>query len=327
MISGRVDEIEDHVQYARTQGVQGILIAPMLVGCDAVRHLRQSYGMIVIAHPALTGVFFHSPSHGMTPAILLGSIFRLCGADMSVFPNAGGRFFFTKQECKEISRCLKEPLGSINPAFPCPAGGMSLEKIKDLSQDFGEDSAFLIGGALMQKSPDPSESMKAFMDEIRLRFKERLVDPWSGFASSCELNAQPSVAKQIDMLRCNEFQWNDAGRKLEDYKSTDAGFDFKDVKRRELIGKFGEKTSFDLRYFEIGPGGYSSLEKHVHEHVVIGVRGKGILYKNNRKFFISPNDIAYVGPLEAHQIRNEELEPFGFYCIVDHTRDKPMKAL
>ena len=57
---------------------------------------------------------------------------------------------------------------------------MSLERIEELGGDFGEDAVFLIGGALMQRSTDPSEAVKAFMDEIRLRFHERLENPDAG---------------------------------------------------------------------------------------------------------------------------------------------------
>jgi ribulose-bisphosphate carboxylase large chain len=103
--------------------------------------------------------------------------------------------------------------------------------------------------------------------------------------------------------------------------------DFKSVTRHELIGKSGEKTRFDLRYFEIAPGGYSSLEKHIHEHVIIGARGTGHLLCGNDSFTLQVNDIAYVPPNEAHQLRNESDEPFGFYCIVDHERDKPVVVL
>ena len=45
--------------------------------------------------------------------------------------------------------------------------------------------------------------------------------------------------------------------------------------RQVLVGKQAEETGFHLRYFEIEPGGYSSLEKHAHAHVVIAVRGQG----------------------------------------------------
>jgi ribulose-bisphosphate carboxylase large chain len=303
-----------------------MLIAPMLVGCDTVRYLSESYGMVTMAHPSLTGVFFNSAIHGMTPAVLLGTIFRLIGADVSIFPNAGGRFFFTGDECRAISKSLKEPLGSLKAAFPCPAGGMSLDRIKDLANDFGEDAVFLIGGYLLQNWADPTDAIKAFMDEIRLRFHERLEDPDTGFLSSCEVKPEGVSGTVADVLPCDSFRWTQAGRTIESYKSGDE-FDFNQVTRQELMGKFGEKTSFDLRYFEIGPGGYSSLEKHVHAHVVIGARGNGTLVKNDKAIPISVNDIAYVGPMETHQFRNREgaTEQFGFYCIVDHVRDKPMK--
>jgi ribulose-bisphosphate carboxylase large chain len=122
-------------------------------------------------------------------------------------------------------------------------------------------------------------------------------------------------------MKCENFKWS--GRSVEEYK-TDNDFDFSGINRQELIGKSGEKTSFDLRYFEIEPEGYSSLEKHVHEHVIIGVRGNGVLIKENSSFNIAVHDIAYVSPLEKHQLRNEGKEPFGFFCIVDHKRDKPV---
>ena len=50
-----------------------------------------------------------------------------------------------------------------------------------------------------------------------------------------------------------------------------------DILRTELVGKNGESCKFHVRYFEVAPGGYSTLEKHVHEHVVIPLRGKGVV--------------------------------------------------
>lgn len=37
----------------------------------------------------------------------------------------------------------------------------------------------------------------------------------------------------------------------------------------------GLAAQFELRYFELEPGGYSSLEKHHHVHFVIALRGAG----------------------------------------------------
>jgi ribulose-bisphosphate carboxylase large chain len=165
MVSGRFEEIEAQVSFAKSLGVGGILIAPMLVGFDTVRYLSEKYGGIFIAHPSLTGTFFNSADHGMTPAVLLGTLFRLIGADISVFPNAGGRFFFTKEECGELAEALRAPLGHIKRAFPCPAGGISLDKIGELMH-YGADTVFLIGGSLLQRSSDIAGSTMAFMERI-----------------------------------------------------------------------------------------------------------------------------------------------------------------
>jgi ribulose-bisphosphate carboxylase large chain len=325
-VSGRFDEIERQVRCAVGEGVSGILIAPMLVGFDTVRYLSETYKLVTIGHPSLTGTNFHSTKHGMTPAALLGTIFRLIGTDISVFPNAGGRFFFTQKECTDLAAALKKPLGPLKTAFPCPAGGMSLEKISDLSREYGKDTVLLIGGALIRHSPDRAQGITAFMERIRSLYMERLENPADEFASSCEWKApSPHSAALTDLLTCNKYRWTEGARRVEPYK-TGPGFDFKGIIRQELIGKSGEKTSFDLRYFEIEPGGYSSFEKHVHEHVIIGVRGLGICIKKRKKIHVRPNDIAYVGPMEEHRMRNAGREPFGFFCIVDHKRDKPIAA-
>ena len=40
---------------------------------------------------------------------------------------------------------------------------------------------------------------------------------------------------------------------------------------------------------------------------------------------LKPFDVAYVPPLQVHQLRNKSSEPFGFFCIVDHDRDRPIQ--
>ena len=120
------------------------------------------------------------------------------------------------------------------------------------------------------------------------------------------------------------FEWKDrpsSAYKVARTVATDLAF--KGVRRVELVGRFGERSRTDLRYFEIEPGGYSSLEKHVHTHIVIGARGRGVLVVEGRRETLAPMDVAWIGPLETHQLRNESSEPFGFFCIVDHDRDRP----
>ena len=122
------------------------------------------------------------------------------------------------------------------------------------------------------------------------------------------------------------FTWK--GIKTERYKSSGKGWS--DIVRQTLIGSHGETTKFHLRYFEIAPNGYSSFEMHKHEHVVIGIRGKGICIVRNprsaeaeKTYEIGFLDTLYIQPDAPHQLRNPFNEPFGFFCIVNAKRDRP----
>jgi len=320
MLAGRFDQIDAQARMALRHGIRGVLVGPLLVGCDTVRHLSQQYGLAVMAHPALTGTFFHDRSHGIAPAVLLGTLFRLIGADISIFPNAGGRFHFSHGECRALAEALQKPLPGIAAALPGPAGGMRLEKLPELCDSFGKESVFLIGGDVLRQK-DRVAATRAFVDGIRAIYGEERRIAESEPVSACEWpGAKQDEGTLQEVLHCRDYHWHN--RQPIDYKMNQT-LPFAGVARHELIGRYGEQTAFDLRYFEIAPGGYTSLEKHVHEHVVIGVRGQGLLKMDGRELPVGLHDVAYVAPLKPHQLHNPGNEPFGFFCIVDRDRDRP----
>lgn len=115
------------------------------------------------------------------------------------------------------------------------------------------------------------------------------------------------------------FIWR--GIKTERYKSLNGTW--KDVLRRLLIGQSGEKTGFHLRYFEVAPSGYTTLERHRHTHVIIGIRERGLCIVGRKRYEIGFLDILYICPNAVHQLKNPYKKPFGFFCIVNSKRDKP----
>lgn len=119
-----------------------------------------------MAHPALSGSLTNPEHTGIDHPLLLGTIFRLAGADLSVFPNFGGRFSFRREQCLSIAAALREPLGELKPAWPTPAGGMDYARLASMSEDYGRDSVFLIGGALLGHGPSLRESTRRFVDRI-----------------------------------------------------------------------------------------------------------------------------------------------------------------
>ncbi|MGL4552432.1 MAG: cupin domain-containing protein [Gemmataceae bacterium] len=97
------------------------------------------------------------------------------------------------------------------------------------------------------------------------------------------------------------------------------------VTRSVLVGDAGEKTAFHVRYFEVAPGGFTTRERHAHEHVVFALRGVGVAVLGEAEHELRPGDTLYVAPGEVHQLRNPAAdEPFGFLCVVDAVRDRPV---
>jgi quercetin dioxygenase-like cupin family protein len=116
-----------------------------------------------------------------------------------------------------------------------------------------------------------------------------------------------------------DYSWS--GVRTERYKCPDGTWD--SVLRRTLVGLKGEHTKFHLRYFEVAPGGHTSLETHRHEHVVVVVRGRGRCRIGRKTHDVDFLDTLYIPPDAEHQLENPTDEPFGFFCVVDARRDQP----
>lgn len=324
-LSPPIHELDRYAEYLVRRGCRAALIAPMLLGLDTVAHLTRRYPLVWLAHPTFTGCYFHDPAHGVAPGVLLGQWFRWLGCDATVFPNHGGRFTFSREECQAIAEGARAADPDFLPCWPTPAGGMSFDRLPEMAAEFGHDTQFLIGGALLGDSAGLESSTRRFHQAILEQFPDaETCPPNTGWVSACELPVPREARTILEHLRFHpNFTWE--GRPTTAYKPDDR-LPFRDVARTELVGTFGEKTAFDLRYFEIAPDGFSSREKHLHAHVVIGVRGYGTLINGETAQPIAALDVAYVPPLRPHQLRNDGSEPFGFLCIVDHERDRPQPA-
>jgi ribulose-bisphosphate carboxylase large chain len=149
---------------ARNSGVGGLLVSPGLVGLDAMRMLADDnlLGLPIMSHPAFQGSLVVNSDHGIAHGVLFGQIARLAGADASIFPNFGGRFSFSREECVEIADHCRSPLGAVSSIFPTPGGGMNLGRVVEMREVFGNDVIFLIGGALHEGDGNLMEASRRF---------------------------------------------------------------------------------------------------------------------------------------------------------------------
>lgn len=153
-----------NARYAREVGAGAILISPGLTGLGVMAQIAadDAVDLPILSHPAFQGSFFTSPDQGIAPGALFGQFARLAGADASIYPNFGGRFSFSREDCRAIADASAVPLGGLAPIFPVPGGGMTVERVPELLEFYGSEVILLIGGGLHQHGPDLVDTCRAF---------------------------------------------------------------------------------------------------------------------------------------------------------------------
>jgi quercetin dioxygenase-like cupin family protein len=96
---------------------------------------------------------------------------------------------------------------------------------------------------------------------------------------------------------------------------------FRDITRQVLFDDM--ELAAQVRYFEMQPGGYSTLERHQHMHAVMILRGRGRCLVGNQVLEVAEHDLVHIPAMAWHQFRATEDQPLGFLCVVNTARDKP----
>ncbi len=156
-VTGNLDRLRQQVQLAQAEGLNEVLILPLLVGLPSFHTLRREYpGVAFMAHPALAGGI------RVEPAFLLGRLFRLLGADAVIFPSYGGRYGFSKETCCRLAASARTPWHDANPSMPVPAGGMTVQRVPELLATYGPDTILFVGGALLAAGDGLVRETEAF---------------------------------------------------------------------------------------------------------------------------------------------------------------------
>jgi ribulose-bisphosphate carboxylase large chain len=132
----------------------------MIIGLPAFAELVETLGVPVLAHPALGG------AARIAPPLLIGKLFRLFGADAVIYPNHGGRFSYSPEQCLAIAGAARAPWGEVRPALPVPAGGMTLQRVPEMLDFYGSDVMLLIGGGLLTAGDALLERARDFVKQV-----------------------------------------------------------------------------------------------------------------------------------------------------------------
>ncbi|MDP2121945.1 MAG: RuBisCO large subunit C-terminal-like domain-containing protein [Hoeflea sp.] len=158
----------DEAYQAKEAGAGGVLLMPGLMGFGVVQALARdpSFDLPIMTHPSFTGPYVLTPETGVSHALMYGMFQRLAGSDISVFPNVGGRFGFSVEECLSIASACRDMDGIGRPMMPSPGGGMSVERASDMVSMYGEDVVFLLGGSLLRAGDAIGDAVRAMRDAV-----------------------------------------------------------------------------------------------------------------------------------------------------------------
>jgi ribulose-bisphosphate carboxylase large chain len=160
-LSGHLDQLRAQLRIVREEGVDTVVTAPMVIGLPAFQAITSEHPDIAfLAHPAMGG------AARIAPPLLLGKLFRLFGADATIFPNYGGRFGYSPETCAAIASVARGDWHGIKPTLSVPAGGMTRDRLPELIDFYGTESMILIGGGLLSARERLTSETAAFVAEV-----------------------------------------------------------------------------------------------------------------------------------------------------------------
>ncbi|HET8995265.1 MAG TPA: RuBisCO large subunit C-terminal-like domain-containing protein, partial [Acetobacteraceae bacterium] len=156
-LSGHWEQMRRQIRCARDAGLDTVMLAPMIAGFATVQALTAEFpDMAFFAHPSLGG------AARISPPLLIGTLFRLIGADAVIFPTYGGRFGYSPETCRDLATQARAPQPGLRPSLPVPAGGMTLARVPELLDFYGADAMLLIGGNLLMARDTLTQETAAF---------------------------------------------------------------------------------------------------------------------------------------------------------------------
>lgn len=154
-LTGNLDQLRAQAGLARNEGLDCVMVAPMISGLSQVQALAAEFpDLAFFAHPSLGGL-------RIAPDLLIGKLFPLIGCDSVIFPSHGGRFGYSPALCRSLAEHARDA-----NALPVPAGGMTLARVTEMLDFYGQDTMLLIGGDLLLARQEISAQAAAFVRAV-----------------------------------------------------------------------------------------------------------------------------------------------------------------
>jgi 2,3-diketo-5-methylthiopentyl-1-phosphate enolase len=120
----------------------------------------------IIAHPALGGAFYGSASHGLSPALVFGTLPRLAGADACLFPSPYGGVCLPQADAVAVQQAQLCAHSGLKQTFPVPSAGIMPNMVPTILADFGVDVIINAGTGIMEAQGGAVAGATAFLSQF-----------------------------------------------------------------------------------------------------------------------------------------------------------------
>ncbi|MBI4226748.1 MAG: 2,3-diketo-5-methylthiopentyl-1-phosphate enolase [Candidatus Omnitrophica bacterium] len=174
-LTGPVDMLRERARRLQSQGATCLLFNVLAYGWGALEALARDPELTtpILAHPALSGGLCGAPDHGMSYSLVLGRMMRLAGADLVLYPAHYGTFPFPAEEEFAIRDALRQPMGSLAPAWPGPSVGIHPGMVPRLLADYGRDVVINAGGGIHGHPRGAQAGARAMRQAVELALAGR----------------------------------------------------------------------------------------------------------------------------------------------------------
>lgn len=163
-----VADLKNWCARLQSAGADALLVNVWTSGLDVLQNLRAVTKLPLVAHPALAGAMGQGLAEdSICPSVLLGSLLRAAGADLTLFPSPYGKIGLPKPTAVKIAeKCTELWSGGIKPVIPVPSAGIKPEHVPSALEDFGDDFILNAGTAIFASGRSVADSAKDFLQRL-----------------------------------------------------------------------------------------------------------------------------------------------------------------
>ncbi|WP_114571408.1 2,3-diketo-5-methylthiopentyl-1-phosphate enolase [Exiguobacterium flavidum] len=173
-LSGPVFGLKEQAKHLIGHGATALLLNVHTYGLDVLRELAldPEINVPVLSHPAYSGGMIGSADYGVSAPVLLGTLTRLAGADLTLFPSPYGSVALDKEEARGIAAEASR-IGFTRPILPVPSAGIHPGLVPDILRDFGHDCVINAGGGVHGHPHGAASGVRAFHQAIEATIARR----------------------------------------------------------------------------------------------------------------------------------------------------------